>query len=111
MTLQEIFIQNLKYYRKQNGMTQNDLTIALNKGYNYINGIEQGRSFPAPDTIEEIAKILHIRAVQLFDENSSLNTAISANRSTFINELADKIYERMQFDMKKSLKTVINDLL
>ena len=111
MKLQEIFIQNLKYYRKQNGMTQNDLTIALNKGYNYINGIEQGRSFPMPDTIEEIAKVLRIRAVQLFDENSSPSTAILSDRSIFINELADKIYERMQSDMKKNLKTVIDDLL
>ena len=92
-------------------MTQNDLTIALNKGYNYINGIEQGRSFPAPDTIEEIAKILNIRAVQLFDENSSPNTAIFADRSIFVDELADKIFERLQSDMKNTLKTIINDLL
>lgn len=71
MSLQEIFINNLKYYRKQKGMTQNELTLALDKGYNYINGIEQGKSFPSIDTIEKISQILGVKAYRLFDEHSS----------------------------------------
>ena len=111
MTLQEIFIHNLRYFRKQNGMTQNDLTLALNKGYNYINGIEQGRSFPAPNVIEEIAKILKIRAVQLFDENATPQTTILSDRTKFISDLADKVYERMKSDMRENLSDTLSELI
>lgn len=92
-------------------MTQNDLTLALNKGYNYINGIEQGRSFPAPSVIEEIAKILQIRPMQLFDENATPETTILSDRSKFISDLADKVYERIKNDMRENLTDTLRELL
>ena len=111
MTLQAIFIHNLKYFRKKSGMTQNELTLALNKGYNYINGIEQGRSFPSPDVIEQIAKELDIRAVQLFDENAVPQTAILADRDSFIEALADKVYARAKADLRENLSETLAELL
>ena len=81
MTLQEIFINNLRYFRKQKKMTQNDLTLALDKGYNYINGIEQGKSFPQIEVIEQIAKILEIKPAALFDENSCSINVIKSDKS------------------------------
>ena len=69
MGLQETFIENLKFYRKQKSISQKDLSIALDKGYNYINSIECGASFPPPKVIDEIASILTIESEVLFSKS------------------------------------------
>ena len=70
MSLREVFIQNLKYYRKLKGLRQIDLALEINKNTNYINSIENSKYFPSPETIEQIAQILGIEAMQLFDKNA-----------------------------------------
>ena len=65
MSLQQTFIANLRYFRKKKGLTQKDLSIYLNKGYNYINCIEGGNSFPPPAVIDQIAQVLGIDPGQL----------------------------------------------
>ena len=68
MSLQETFIKNLKFYRKANSISQKDMSIALNKGFNYINSIECGVSFPPPQVVDEIATILKIEPGILFSK-------------------------------------------
>ena len=68
--LRQIFIQNLKYYRKQKNMRQLDLALELGKNPNYINAIENGKYFPSPETIEEIAEFLEIEPISLFASES-----------------------------------------
>lgn len=110
MTLQEIFINNLKYFRKQKKMTQNDLTLALDKGYNYINGIEQGKSFPQIEVIEQIAKILEIKPAALFDENSCSINVIKSDKSKIADEITEKLYNLLKKDIKKEIGIVLKDL-
>ena len=110
MTLQEIFINNLKYFRKQKKMTQNDLTLALDKGYNYINGIEQGKSFPQIEVIEQIAKILEIKPAALFDENSCSINVIKSDKSKIADEITEKLYNLLKKDIKKEIGIVLRDL-
>lgn len=62
MTTQQIFINNLKAYRKQAGFTQAQLASLIDKSFNYINGIECGVSFPSPDVIDKIAGVLKNKA-------------------------------------------------
>ena len=69
MGLQETFIKNLKFYRKEKAISQKDLSIALNKGLNYINSIECGASFPPPQMVDEIAAILKIEPEILFSKS------------------------------------------
>lgn len=107
MTLQEIFITNLKYFRKMKKMTQNDLTLALDKGYNYINGIEQGKSFPQIDVIEQICKILEVKPSQMFDENSCKESVIRNNKDELANEISGKIYELLREDIKREVMAVL----
>ena len=68
MNLREVFIRNLKYYRKQKRLRQIDLAIELDKNPNYINSIENSKYFPSPETIEQIAGILGIDPMQLFNK-------------------------------------------
>lgn len=64
--LRRTFIQNLKYYRKLKGIRQLDLALEIGKSTNYINSIENGKYFPSPETIEQIAEILKIDPISLF---------------------------------------------
>lgn len=68
MNLRDVFIRNLKYYRKQKRLRQIDLAIELDKNPNYINSIENSKYFPSPETIEQIAHILQIDPMQLFNK-------------------------------------------
>ncbi len=70
MALQDVFIKNLKFYRKEKSVSQKDLSIALNKGFNYINSIECGASFPPPHVIDEIARLLKIEPEILFSKSA-----------------------------------------
>lgn len=109
MTLQEIFINNLKYFRKQKKMTQNDLTLALDKGYNYINGIEQGKSFPQLEVIDQICEILEIKPVDLFDENSCNRNVIKNNKEEIVTEIVNKLHNLLREDIKNEVLKVMED--
>ena len=64
--LRMTFIQNLKHYRKRQRMRQLDLAFAIGKSANYINSVENGKYFPSPETIDQIASALDIKSELLF---------------------------------------------
>jgi len=67
MTLQEIFISNLKKTRKERGFSQMALSERCNTTSNYIGQIEIGRRIPSFEKIEEIAVALEIPSHKLFE--------------------------------------------
>lgn len=109
MTLQEIFTANLKYFRKKKKMTQNELTLALNKGYNYINGIEQGKSFPQLEVIEQICEILEIKPADLFDENSCKKNIIKSNKEEIVQEVVERLHNLLKEDIRIELMKIMKD--
>ena len=81
MTLQHIFIANLKKKRKERGISQMALSKMCDTTSNYIGQIEMGRRIPSFDKIEEIASALGIAPHELFifdkeaeKEEKKLNT-------------------------------------
>jgi transcriptional regulator with XRE-family HTH domain len=66
MTLQEIFIANLKRFRKERGLSQLALSAKCDTTSNYIGQIEMGRRIPSFDKIEKIAAALEIDPHELF---------------------------------------------
>ena len=66
MTLQEIFISNLKKFRKEREYSQMTLSEKCDTTSNYIGQIEMGRRIPSFDKIEKIAKALEIPSYKLF---------------------------------------------
>lgn len=108
MNTQEIFINNLKFYRKQAGFTQAQLAVLIDKSFNYINGIECGASFPPPDVIDKIAETLKIKPSLLFDENSSPENIKKFSKEEFINEMSEKLFNNLKpfisSEIKKTLK-------
>jgi len=66
MTLQQIFIANLKKFRKERGLSQMILSEKCDTTSNYIGQIEMGRRIPSFEKIEKIAAALEIPSHELF---------------------------------------------
>lgn len=96
MSLQQTFIANLRYFRKKRGLTQKDLSVYLNKGYNYINCIEGGNSFPPPAVIDQIAQVLGIDPGQLFQKDSSPESLCHNGSQRFSQEITDRIMSHLK---------------
>lgn len=111
MTTQQIFINNLKFFRKKAGYTQAQLAVLIDKSFNYINGIECGASFPPPDVIDKIAETLKIKPAQLFDENGCKENIIGADRNNFIDELSKKIFSNLEPVLKKDISDGIESAI
>jgi transcriptional regulator with XRE-family HTH domain len=60
MTIQQIFIANLKKIRKDRGFSQMTLSEKCDTTSNYIGQIEMGRRIPSFEKIEKIAAALEI---------------------------------------------------
>ncbi|GHV33375.1 hypothetical protein AGMMS4952_25170 [Spirochaetia bacterium] len=70
MTLQEIFILNLKKFRAKRGISQMTLGDLSDTTGNYIGQIEAGRRIPSFEKIEQIAAALRIPSYRLFIEET-----------------------------------------
>jgi predicted transcriptional regulator len=72
LTIQEIFICNLKAYRKLYRVSQTKLAELCNSSTGYIGEIECGKCFPSVSMIERIAEALGIESWNLF-KNEPIN--------------------------------------
>ena len=75
--IRQTFIRNLKHYRKEKGFRQLDLALAIGKSSNYINSVENGKYFPSPETIDQIADVLKIDPILLFESGFEKSDSIS----------------------------------
>lgn len=66
MDLQRIFGKNLKYYRFQKKLTQQDLAEKADLSVNYISQLENGQHSADFTVIERLSKVLSIEPFQLF---------------------------------------------
>jgi transcriptional regulator with XRE-family HTH domain len=66
MGLKQIFIVNLKKFRKIEGISQMRLAEMCNTDVSYIGQIEIGRRFPSIEMIEKIAGALQLAPYRLF---------------------------------------------
>ena len=89
--IRQTFISNLKHYRKEKGLRQLDLALAIGKSSNYINSVENGKYFPSPETIEQIADVLEIEPIRLFESGL---------------ENSDSIHTK---DLEKKVQKVVSD--
>jgi transcriptional regulator with XRE-family HTH domain len=72
MRLRDLFIVNLKKYRKVRGVSQMKLAELCDTATSYIGQIEIGDKFPSVEMVEKIAKSLQIRPHLLFlDEHEA----------------------------------------
>jgi len=72
LTIQELFIVNLKAYRKLHKISQTQLANLCDSSSGYIGEIESGKRFPSVSMIERIADALKIESWRLFS-NEPIN--------------------------------------
>ena len=71
MSVRETFKNNLRYYRKKNNLTQEELSEKIGLNLNYIADIESRAKFPTAENIDAIATALDIHPAQLFLEQDT----------------------------------------
>jgi transcriptional regulator with XRE-family HTH domain len=93
MTFQELFISNLKRYRKLCKISQLQLAEQCESSQTYIAEIEVGKKFPSPDMIERIAAALQVESYLLFqDLPIKIDTQKTALTPVQKREMINKIY-------------------
>jgi len=102
MTLKQIFICNMKEFRKKEGISQMKLAECLNASPTYIGEIEVGKKFPSMDMIERIAAILKIKPYLFFIDRTAEQTDASAY---------PKLPRSMQNELRSELNFSINELI
>lgn len=95
MGIRHTFIQNLKYYRKQAGLTQEKLAEAIGMSTSYIGDMEARERFPSAETIDKIANALNVKTQILFYENNCPENVITnfknSYSATFHDELVSQV--------------------
>lgn len=98
MNLREIFIFNLKKYRKENALSQMKLAEKCNTSTSYIGEIEIGRKFPSIEMIETICNALKIKPYQLFlEEDDYIIEQINPEKKEIL-------INNLQFLIKKAIQ-------
>lgn len=72
-SLETVFRENLKFYRRKSRLSQEKLSTLLDKNINYINMIEGGKSIPPISVIEQIAEILRVEPHCFLQPRESTN--------------------------------------
>jgi transcriptional regulator with XRE-family HTH domain len=106
MDLDELFVLNLKKWRKKMGLSQKTLAERCNAAHSYIRQIESGSGHPSFAFIGKLAKALSIEPYQLlYDEtaersgNPVQSDRIESIRTEFIEKMArefDAVIEKLK---------------
>jgi transcriptional regulator with XRE-family HTH domain len=66
MNVKKIFGENLKYYRKQKDLTQEEFAELIGIGVAHVGNLERGEKFISAELLEEISKKLEVSPSNLF---------------------------------------------
>ena len=103
MSIREIFRQNLRYYRKLSGLTQEALSEKIGLNPKYITNIESQSKFPSAETIDAIAEALDIDVEKLFATQGCPKNAVNFDKDGFIENLVQGISSEIKSDVIRYL--------
>jgi transcriptional regulator with XRE-family HTH domain len=106
MTLKQIFIRNLKEFRKKEGISQMKLAEYCGTSASYIGEIEIGRKFPSTEMIEKIARILRIEPYLFF--KSMTDNSVLSNIENQKPRMPYSSKKQLQKQVKSYIKRQIN---
>jgi transcriptional regulator with XRE-family HTH domain len=104
MGLKENFIQNLKRFRKIEGISQMKLAASCDTDVSYIGQIEMGKRFPSIKVIEKIALALNVEPYRFFMDEAGTQYGELDENEDFLVKMPPKIRK----EMIKRLNTAIN---
>ena len=68
MNIRKTFGQNIKIYRKQKLLSQEQLAERLNISVKHLSTLETGKTFASPELMEKISTVLKVSVSSLFYE-------------------------------------------
>ena len=105
-SIRDVFINNLKFYRRQKGISQEKLSYAVGKSIAYINQIENRDSWPQPEMVDKIASALGITSSALFEESGSPKNVKNQFAEQFGKSLESELLARIEKDVKEVCQLV-----
>jgi transcriptional regulator with XRE-family HTH domain len=108
MTLKNIFIKNLREFRKKEGLSQMKLAEYCNTSPGYIGEIEIGRKFPSTEMIEKIAYVLRIEP-HFFFKNPKDNSFFSENEKP-TPRIPTPIKNQMKTQVTQATSGILNEI-
>ena len=103
-SIRDTFVNNLKYYRNQKGISQEKLSYAVEKSIAYINQIENRDSWPQPEMVDKIAVALGIPSSALFEERGCPENKKAQFEDKFGKSLEEELLSRIEKDVKDVCK-------
>ena len=91
-----VFVNNLKFYRKKIGMSQEKLSHAVGRSIAYINQIENKDTWPQPEMVDKIAEILGIPSSALFREDGCPENKCAQFEEAFGRTLEAELLSRIE---------------
>lgn len=105
-SIRDTFVNNLKYYRNQKGISQEKLSYAVDKSIAYINQIENRDSWPQPEMVDKIAVVLGIPSSALFEERGCPENQKAQFKDKFGKSLEEELLSRIEKDVKDVCKLI-----
>ncbi|MGN0030360.1 MAG: helix-turn-helix domain-containing protein [Candidatus Gastranaerophilaceae bacterium] len=96
--LKKLLGRRIQELRKRNGIKQEKLAELIGIAPRNMSNIETGRSFPSPENLEKIAKVMDLKVKDLFDfehqqENVDLFEEIIARIKPVSREKLQDLYK------------------
>lgn len=89
--------ENIKTFRKERGLTQEELAIRVNVVRQTVSKWEKGQSVPDADLLQRIAEVLEVQVSQLLGEE----TEMEQNRNEIAEQLS-RINEQLAIRNRRS---------
>ncbi|MBR1638176.1 MAG: helix-turn-helix transcriptional regulator [Treponema sp.] len=105
-SIRETFVNNLKYYRNQKGISQEKLSYAVEKSIAYINQIENRDSWPQPEMVDKIAVVLGVPSSALFEERGCPENKNAQFEDKFGKTLEEELLSRIEKDVRDVCKLI-----
>ena len=90
--IQELFINNIRFYRTQRDYSQSKFAELIDVSPNYYNAVENGKYFPSIDVLDSICVILDILPFQLFLEAPNSAPTNNEYNSQKLVKLREELY-------------------
>jgi len=104
MELKQLFIQNLKRWRKAMGISQKDLAEKCGTAHSYIRQLESGNGHPSFTFIGKIANALQIEPYQLFYDETA-NSGKSAR-----NKYTESVQKKLNFSISNEIQNAFDEI-
>ena len=101
--IRQVLAENMKRYRKIQGLSQAKLAKKINTASGYIAMIEISRKFPSPEMLERIAQALNVDTPELF-------TTQNVTYTTQGNVSVECLFKDLLGEFQKFEKTVAGRL-